>query len=174
MKFFDFDTATNHDISAAAKSVLDRCVFRDVTKKTRYMPMGGILAGVGPYQDLLTFQNRNFHLHSLLSGLKLTWHRASRQTSCTQCQSLLLSSDRGMRVRPSPSRRSSLFQPDRNHAGRQFHTPIRPNSRSDSPKKCENSNRWQETKERYTRVSSSLCSLSVSARWPLPLRARNN
>lgn len=70
MKNFDFEIATNHDISAAAKSVLDKCVFRDVTKKTGYMPIGGNYPGVGPYSyhDLLTFQNRKSYLYSLQSG----------------------------------------------------------------------------------------------------------
>ena len=89
MNNFDSDTATNHDISTAAKSVLNKCVFEDRTRKTGYESPGGILPGVGPYQALLTFQNREIYLHSLTSS-KLTLHRASRQACWTHCQSLLL------------------------------------------------------------------------------------
>ncbi|KAM0802355.1 hypothetical protein BDR22DRAFT_887592 [Usnea florida] len=57
MAHYDSDTATNHDISTAAKSVLDKCVFRDVTRKIGYESVGGIQPGVGPYQALLILQN---------------------------------------------------------------------------------------------------------------------
>ena len=57
MNNFDSDTATNHDISTAAKSVLDKCVFRDVTRKIAYESVGGIQSGVGPYQALIILQN---------------------------------------------------------------------------------------------------------------------
>ena len=55
MNNFDSDTATNHDISTAARSVLDKCVFRDVTKKMVHESIGGINSGVGPYQASLIF-----------------------------------------------------------------------------------------------------------------------
>lgn len=41
------DTATNHEISVAAKSVLDKCVFRDGTKAAGHIAIGGYLAHVG-------------------------------------------------------------------------------------------------------------------------------
>ena len=59
MNNFDSDTATNHDISTAAKSILDKCVFRDVTRKTVHESAGGFNPGVGPYQASLTFNPRD-------------------------------------------------------------------------------------------------------------------
>ena len=84
MNNFDSDTATNHDISTAAKSILDKCVFRDVTAKVAYESVGGIQSGVGPYQALLIFQNQEICLQALTSS-KLTQRRASRQAFWTQC-----------------------------------------------------------------------------------------
>ena len=72
MNSFDFDTATNRDISTAAKSVLDKCVFRDATRKTVHESVGGFYPGVGPYQAFPTFQIREIYLHSLLISSKLT------------------------------------------------------------------------------------------------------
>ena len=144
MQNFDSDTATNHDISTAAKSVLDKCVFRDVTRTRVHESVGGIQNGVGPYQAFLSFQNQETYLHSLISS-KLTQHRASRQAFWTQCQSLLLQPDRGMRARPSSSRKISLFEPDGNHAGRRSRPCFPPNERSDFPKNCDNP---QESSER--------------------------
>lgn len=51
MNSFGSDTATNHDISTAAKSILDKCVFRDVTK-TVYESIGGVYPGVGRHSGL--------------------------------------------------------------------------------------------------------------------------
>ena len=59
MNSFDSDTATNQDISTAAKSVLDKCVFRDVTRKTVHESVGGFIPDLGPYQASLTFNPRD-------------------------------------------------------------------------------------------------------------------
>ena len=48
------DDASDHDISVAAKSILDTCVLRDATKKVGNMPIGGIRGYVGQYYDYLT------------------------------------------------------------------------------------------------------------------------
>lgn len=47
MKKVVLDTATNHEISAAAKSILDRCVLRDESKKHGNTPIGGYLNYIG-------------------------------------------------------------------------------------------------------------------------------
>ena len=41
------DTATNHEISAAAKSILDKCVLRDEPKKQGNTPIGGYRNYIG-------------------------------------------------------------------------------------------------------------------------------
>lgn len=58
MQYIVHDTATNHDISAAAKSVLDKCVFRDGAKTVGNIPIGGSLGYVGQYSVFFTRQNR--------------------------------------------------------------------------------------------------------------------
>ena len=49
MKQVIHDAAANHAISAAAKSILHKCVFRDTAKGSSYkgLPIGGDLAYVG-------------------------------------------------------------------------------------------------------------------------------
>ena len=41
------DTATNHEMSAAAESVLDKCVLRDEHKKQGNTPIGGYRNYIG-------------------------------------------------------------------------------------------------------------------------------
>lgn len=45
------DTATNHEISAAAKLILDKCVFRDPRRRGN-VPIGGYLPYVGNHRGL--------------------------------------------------------------------------------------------------------------------------
>ncbi|KAF6231455.1 hypothetical protein HO173_010416 [Letharia columbiana] len=46
------DTATNHEISAAAKSILDKCVLRDEPKKQGNTPIGGYRNYIGRKKGL--------------------------------------------------------------------------------------------------------------------------